>query len=519
MVERLPSGPPEVTPRQREVARLVAEGKSNAEIAEALGISLDGAKYHVSELLGRLGLRRREQIADWYRDDRRVPWRHRLRALLGLPLLALVGGGAAMGAVAVVVAVALLSGGEDGGAARGRGGTVEASSTAPAVTTTPAVQLVDGLPRGSVGPLLVYVTEVGRASGGGRNWPRLSVVTYDLGAGREVVSFEVGEVGSFAESVVLADHEVVVNFEHTLSVFALNGDHLRNLRQTPVDRETGGYGRLSEVAVSHDGDLLAVTERTDPEPLPFVDNSVVILDVSTGDELLTVPLNDPGFEGLRAELRPLVWRDDNAALVVYVVTSYEGGGRLATVMLDGTVRLHDTSGFTYVAPNGRVAAHGTGSLGCMFISGHSVTVTDLDTDRVLTTVEDESLTFAPREWSPDSTQLLYATRPFPSDPEEVEDCEWPAAEPEWRILSLVGGREPEPIDDPLAAHELWGGSPAVTFTCDGERTAGWYARYDLMLHAPNRCMAESDTPTEIVYDDEVIGSGNAVRVLGQLEVE
>src|SRR5690606_37782989 len=65
-----------VTDRQREVARLIAEDKSNREIADALGISLDGAKYHVSELLGRLGLARREDVGAWYREH--YGWRPRL---------------------------------------------------------------------------------------------------------------------------------------------------------------------------------------------------------------------------------------------------------------------------------------------------------------------------------------------------------------------------------------------------------------------------------------------------------
>src|SRR5690606_13581818 len=100
---RLPVGPREVTPRQVEVARLVAEGRTNEEIADALGISHAGAKYHVSELLGRLGLTRRAEIRDWYRRHRPTP---RRRAMLSLPLGALVATGAV--AVLAVVAVVLL---------------------------------------------------------------------------------------------------------------------------------------------------------------------------------------------------------------------------------------------------------------------------------------------------------------------------------------------------------------------------------------------------------------------------
>ena len=46
-----------------EVIRLVAQGKSNREIAEALVISEKTAKAHVSNILGKLGLEDRTQMA------------------------------------------------------------------------------------------------------------------------------------------------------------------------------------------------------------------------------------------------------------------------------------------------------------------------------------------------------------------------------------------------------------------------------------------------------------------------
>jgi|GEM_PF-699527 catechol 2,3-dioxygenase-like lactoylglutathione lyase family enzyme len=47
-----------------QVGRLVARGLTNPQIGTELGISLDGAKYHVSELLGRLSLSTRREIAE-----------------------------------------------------------------------------------------------------------------------------------------------------------------------------------------------------------------------------------------------------------------------------------------------------------------------------------------------------------------------------------------------------------------------------------------------------------------------
>lgn len=76
-----------LTQRQREVFALVADGFSNREIADRLGISLDGAKWHVSELLGRLEVETREQLAELWPEYRREPlanWVRKLGLALGL---------------------------------------------------------------------------------------------------------------------------------------------------------------------------------------------------------------------------------------------------------------------------------------------------------------------------------------------------------------------------------------------------------------------------------------------------
>jgi predicted ATPase/DNA-binding CsgD family transcriptional regulator len=55
----------ELTPRQREVAILVAQAKSNDEIAEELVVSKRTVETHVSHILGKLGFGSRTQIVRW----------------------------------------------------------------------------------------------------------------------------------------------------------------------------------------------------------------------------------------------------------------------------------------------------------------------------------------------------------------------------------------------------------------------------------------------------------------------
>jgi DNA-binding CsgD family transcriptional regulator len=61
-----------LTPREREVARLVADGRSNREIAAALVISERTAQNHVQHILGKLGFANRAQVAAWAADQRRT---------------------------------------------------------------------------------------------------------------------------------------------------------------------------------------------------------------------------------------------------------------------------------------------------------------------------------------------------------------------------------------------------------------------------------------------------------------
>ena len=58
---RSPRDPDGLTPREREVIRLVSEGLSNKQIAQRLGIAERTAKFHVRQIMSKLGADNRAQ--------------------------------------------------------------------------------------------------------------------------------------------------------------------------------------------------------------------------------------------------------------------------------------------------------------------------------------------------------------------------------------------------------------------------------------------------------------------------
>lgn len=54
-----------LTPREKEILRLVATGMTNQDVAQALGISENTVKAHVSHILEKLGVSHRTEAAIW----------------------------------------------------------------------------------------------------------------------------------------------------------------------------------------------------------------------------------------------------------------------------------------------------------------------------------------------------------------------------------------------------------------------------------------------------------------------
>ena len=117
----------ELNARQRQVMDLIAQGLTNAQIAEALDISLNGAKWHVSEILAACDFESRDEAARYWRHEHGLVRRcqRAMRAMFAPALLHPIVAGVATLAVGGALAAGVYAFAHTG------------SSQAPAVSTAP----------------------------------------------------------------------------------------------------------------------------------------------------------------------------------------------------------------------------------------------------------------------------------------------------------------------------------------------------------------------------------------------
>jgi DNA-binding CsgD family transcriptional regulator len=125
----------DLTDREREVLDSIRLGLTNEQIAERFNITLAGAKYHVSEILTKLGVSSREQAAAWQPPERPTSW---WRRSLALALAAKIIGAAivvsAIAGVSVLAFGVLRGGSGDDSSGSPGGGTGQASAQVPALS-------------------------------------------------------------------------------------------------------------------------------------------------------------------------------------------------------------------------------------------------------------------------------------------------------------------------------------------------------------------------------------------------
>jgi len=353
------------------------------------------------------------------------------------------------------------------------------------------------------GPLLVYTKQVRETETTDRLWPAIEVVTYDIGAKRKVASFEIGGVGEYPSEVVTAGNKIVANLEQRAVMYDIDGSSPRVLREAAP----GGY--VIGIGASADGTKLALTEaRAGAQGGDWVTGTdIVVLDIASGEEILTVQQSAPGFAGFIGQAGTITWRDDGSGFVVQGYTYSEYPGGTSTVMLDGSVRTHALQDWVLAAPDGRYVEHGARAPVCESIGKSEIVLRDLDSEADLASVQGEGSILVPREWSPDSKELLYsAYAALPADGREWCSLRPDPASESWYILR-VDGSPPEPVSDVRAVYQRWYGDQHVRFRCLGEfRRDRW-------------CSDEQGRmqPVEVWVGDTMVGSGVEVEVVGFID--
>ncbi len=155
---------PEWTPRQREVLDLLVRGRTNSQIADTLGISLDGAKWHVSEIITRLGVDSRDEAAEYWRHHNglRMRFTRIASGFFGSGALKWSLGSALVAGVVVASAMVIVALRDAGGEDTDRSGGVQnpdistpgptvpgatpPASPPPATTPLPTGETIAGIP-------------------------------------------------------------------------------------------------------------------------------------------------------------------------------------------------------------------------------------------------------------------------------------------------------------------------------------------------------------------------------------
>lgn len=417
-----PRHPDILTPREWEVLELLRRDLSNREIAEKLDISFDGVRYHVSEILSKLGVSSRREAAAW-----QPPQRSRLPAVALLtspfsqsPVATTVkAGGVIVLASAAVVLLLLVF------------GLLSMSER------DPAIDLDD--------PRLVYSTEVGTTNEQGRGWPTRQIRAFNASTQAMEVLVEYGGVGDFPAAEAVSRQAVFYATENRLVRVELDGGGQQELFRQPE-----GTGYIQDIALSPDETMIAL-----------VSDVIRFLEADSGAEIARVASIPDGFAGTPWKVH---WRSDNSGVVVSGGTSSSRPGGRATVLLNGSVTVHGLEEYALLTRDGRFLAETPGLL-CDDVyspSQHELRLHNLDSGRATVIVSDPAKAFTAWAWSPSGHELLYQERDYLPD----SGCDSEA--PRWFAFSPAAGTS-HLVGDLEALFRGWYGPRLVELVCSQNR--------------------------------------------------
>ncbi|MBA4179456.1 MAG: hypothetical protein C0506_02610 [Anaerolinea sp.] len=301
--------------------------------------------------------------------------------------------------------------------------------------------------------LAVYTTQPRVDWTDARGFPVRALIVWDLNAGKLASSFEYSGKGVYPVGVALAGRDVFIATEKQVTFTRLDGTQPRPLL------EAEGEAVVQDIAVSPDGGSVAVVvSGNDPSNL----GELRVFDIGTLKESFRVRQGDGRFEGMRGHFSELHWRADGTGILVSTATHTEMWGSLATIFLDGRVRIEAVEGYGNVSPTGTMWAGNVGGVGCMFVGSHEWLIRGLDDGSVPVRGRSESLVFSPWEWSPDGTQFVFTQQ-------EAPNCEDLSIDKQTAyVVRTQNGTSfgaPERVADLAELHRQWYGDRLFTTDC------------------------------------------------------
>ena len=286
-----------------------------------------------------------------------------------------------------------------------------------------------------------------------RGYPVRALIVWDLEAGKLASSFEYSGKGVYPVGVALVGRDVVVATEKRVTLSHLDGTQPRLLL------EPEGEMTVQDIAVSPDGRSVAVVVSSNS---PSDQGELRVFDIGTLRESLRVRQADAPFAGMRGHFWQLQWRADGTGVLVSTATHSGMYGSLATIFLDGRVRIESVEGYGNVSPTGTMRAGLVGGVGCMFVGSHEWLIRGLDDASVPVRGRSESLVFSPWEWSPDGSQFVFLQQDAPN-------CQDLSLEKQtaWVVRTQNGTSfgAPELVTDLAELHRQWYGDRLFTTDC------------------------------------------------------
>ncbi|MCY3506050.1 MAG: helix-turn-helix transcriptional regulator [Chloroflexi bacterium] len=379
MPERRRGRPPHpdlLTPAERRVLEELRKGGTNAEIAVRIGIGPETVKTHVSNMLAKLELDDRQQLAAWREED--APRRRWLLAPFLLRPLVAVGvvAGIAVVVVVILVLLALVRGDPEPLYIEGVG----------EIEGPVAVLLVEDIVDLTESEKAELDAELGMDHGHETRY-RFRAAALDLGTGERWF------LEGISDDLALAGTRLVAWTEDRIQLVALDGEV-----ETVLFRADPTSSAFSDPIVSPDGSKIAFT--LSPPAWRYVGDSVIVLDLRSGDEVLRVSQEDIGLEfqfvGALALRR---WSRDGEALLVAYELRDEVRRIVLTLEGDSYVMPDNRDTQVWLSPDLRHAIHervvrktvptDSGGDGKAVAVVEALTVVEISTERVLATITAE----------------------------------------------------------------------------------------------------------------------------------